>query len=40
MPVAKVEGSRGCNAVEVSGDYLYAAGRDFLAAFDIKTAPG
>ncbi len=39
LPVEKVAGSDGCTAVEVSGDYLYAAGRDYLAVFDIKTDP-
>jgi hypothetical protein len=39
LPLAKVEGSQGCTAVEVSGDYLYAAGSDHLAVYDIKTDP-
>lgn len=34
-----VEGSAGCSAVEVAGDYLYAAGADSLVVYDIKTDP-
>jgi hypothetical protein len=34
-----VAGSSGCSAVEVAGDYLYAAGADSLAVYDIKTDP-
>ena len=34
-----VEGSKGCSAVEVAGDYLYAAGADSLMVFDIKADP-
>jgi hypothetical protein len=34
-----VEGSGGCCAVEVAGDYLYAAGAESLAVFEIKTDP-
>lgn len=39
LPVDRVEGSDGCTAVEVAGDYLYAAGSDYLAVFDIKADP-
>ena len=39
LPTTVVEGSQGCSAVEISGDYLYAAGRDYLAVFDIKDNP-
>lgn len=39
LAAQKVEGSEGCTAVEVSGDYLYAGGSDYLAVFDIKTDP-
>lgn len=35
----RVDGSSGCSAVEVAGDYLYAAGADSLAVFEIKTDP-
>lgn len=35
----RVEGSSGCSAVAVAGDYLYAAGADYLAVFDITTDP-
>jgi hypothetical protein len=34
-----VEGSSGCSAVEVAGDYLYAAGADYFAVFDITADP-
>lgn len=34
-----VPGSSGCSAVEVAGDYLYAAGADSLAVYDIHTDP-
>lgn len=34
-----VPGSGGCSAVEVAGDYLYAAGADSLAVFDIAADP-
>lgn len=34
-----VEGSSGCSAVEVAGDFLYAAGADSLAVYDIETDP-
>ena len=34
-----VEGSGGCSAVEIAGDYLYAAGADSLAVFDIGADP-
>ncbi len=34
-----VEGSSGCSAVEVVGDYLYAAGLDSLEVFEIKSDP-
>jgi len=34
-----VEGSKGCCAVEVAGDYLYAGGADSLMVYDIKTDP-
>lgn len=34
-----VEGSRGCCALEVAGDYLYAGGADSLMVYDIKTDP-
>jgi len=35
-----VEGSSGCSAVEVAGDYLYAAGANSLTVFEIKADPG
>jgi len=34
-----VAGSSGCSAVEVAGDYLYAAGADSLAVYDIAADP-
>ncbi len=34
-----VAGSNGCCAVEVAGDYLYAAGGDSLVVYEIKTDP-
>ena len=34
-----VTGSRGCTAVDIAGDYLYAAGNDSLAVFDISVDP-
>ncbi|MCA9091490.1 MAG: hypothetical protein KDA90_22990, partial [Planctomycetaceae bacterium] len=41
-PVLKsqvVEGSSGCTAVEVAGDYLYAAGDGSLTVFEITSDP-
>lgn len=40
LAAEKVDGAKGCTALEIAGDYLYAAGDDSLVVYDIKTDPG